>query len=100
MALPLALDSVSCMRKRCPLISAPAIERDKSSVVMFTACVAVINGVGNGVANRVANRVLMPLLMMRAVLQVMSLTLPLSMQCNSADNSADVRFSSLRFAFE
>ena len=29
--LPLALDSVSCMRKRYPFVSAPAIERDRSS---------------------------------------------------------------------
>ena len=54
---PLALDSVSCMRKECPLISAPAIERDRSSVVMFTARVAVVNGVVDGVANCVVNRV-------------------------------------------
>ena len=98
--LPLALDSVSCMRKRYPFISTRAIERDRSSVVMFTAHVAVGNGVGNGVANCVVNRVLMPLLMMRAVLQVMSLMLPLSMQCNAAHSSADVKFSFLRFAFE
>ena len=55
--LPLALDSVSCMRKRYPFISTRAIERDKSSVVIFTACVAVDNGIGNGVANCVVNRV-------------------------------------------
>jgi len=55
MVLPLALDSVSCMRKRYPFISARAIGRDRSSVVIFTACVAVGNVIDNGVANRVVN---------------------------------------------
>ena len=39
--------------QRFPLISAPAIERDRSSGGMFTACVAV--GVDNDVANHVVS---------------------------------------------
>ena len=62
MVFQLALD--------CPLISALAIERDRSSVVMFTACVAVVNGVGNGVANRVVSRVLMQVCFRRLIYTV------------------------------
>ena len=62
MMLPIALPNVLAItlflvRKRCPLVLEPAIERDRSSVVMLTACIAVVNGV----AYRVVNRVLMPL---------------------------------------